>query len=608
MRLTLYAFLALAIITALWLSSGSTPRWVRVAAALAVGVSMLPNLSAGFWTSGIDVPAFFREALYAKYLSPGDTVVVLPYGINGESMMWQLQSRWYFRMAGGYAGNPPLEFRQWPIVRVFYRIGTVALPAAGDQLKAFLATHGAAAVLVDDRDAGIWRPLMATLDAAPIDAGGMTIYRAAPAELAPWRSANALAMETRIDRTRFAALVLAAVNYLHGGHPPAALTPAEVYKLGLMPAGWIVVPKKTEPPWDEGGINLPRHPSDPHQLDDLWLAVDEQGRIEVGVTGWYPALRAVLGEYRADAIGFVPRDLEQPARGGEEDLRGRLVMTFSADGLARAALRAHGETAAAAAARDFPRGRRNAGRDERGGQYDDDGDDGCLRMARGCRRVFHLPGTLDALFGRAVGGGLSSFYVGDGPDPPQSIWFLAWWAHALANRINPLFTHALWAPGGFGLAWTTNIPLAAWLMLPVTHALGAVAAYNILCLLCPPMVGWAAFVMCRHVVREFVPALFGGFVFGFSPYLICKLLGDIDLALVPMLPLAVYLTMRGLNGTLRRRNFVVLLVLVFCAQFLLFIETFATMTMSAAIAIASARSFGIRNENRVELPTRRTRN
>jgi hypothetical protein len=349
-RQMLYAFLALAIITALWLSSGSTPRWVRVAAALAVGVSMLPNLSAGFWTSGIDVPAFFREALYAKYLSPGDTVVVLPYGINGESMMWQLQSRWYFRMAGGYAGNPPLEFRQWPIVRVFYRIGTVALPDAGDQLKAFLATHDAASVLVDNREAGIWRPLMATLDAAPIDAGGVTIYRATPAELTPWRSANALAMETRLDRTRFAALVLAAENYLHSGHPPAALTPAEVYKLGLMPAGWIVVPKKTEPPWDEGGINLPRHRSDPHQLDDLWLAVDEQGRIEVGVTGWYPALRAVLSEYRADAIGFVPRDLEQPARGGEEDLRGRLVMTFSADGLARAALRAHGETAAATAA------------------------------------------------------------------------------------------------------------------------------------------------------------------------------------------------------------------------------------------------------------------
>ena len=191
-------------------------------------------------------------------------------------------------------------------------------------------------------------------------------------------------------------------------------------------------------------------------------------------------------------------------------------------------------------------------------------------------------------FGRTLCGEVFSFYVGVGPDPPQSIWFLAWWAHALANHINPLFTHAVWAPGGFNLAWTTNIPLAAWLMLPVTHALGAVAAYNVLCIVCPAIVGWAAFVMCRHVVGEFAPALFGGFVFGFSPYLICKLLGDIDLALVPMLPLAVYLAIRALDGTLRKRNFIVLLALVLCAQFLIFIETFATMTMSAAMAITIA--------------------
>ena len=106
-------------------------------------------------------------------------------------------------------------------------------------------------------------------------------------------------------------------------------------------------------------------------------------------------------------------------------------------------------------------------------------------------------------FGRALGGGLSSFYMGNGPDPPQSIWFLAWWAHALTARINPFFTHAVWAPAGFNLAWTTNIPLAAWLMLPVTYTLGAVAAYNILCVLCPAVVGWAAYVLCRHIVREF---------------------------------------------------------------------------------------------------------
>lgn len=206
----------------------------------------------------------------------------------------------------------------------------------------------------------------------------------------------------------------------------------------------------------------------------------------------------------------------------------------------------------------------------------------------GAAALFIYLGLSMLFFGRALGGGLSSFYIGNGPDPPQSIWFLAWWAHALAARINPLFTHAVWAPAGFNLAWTTNIPLAALLMLPVTHALGAVAAYNILGLLCPAVVGGATFVLCRHIVREFAPALFGGFVFGFSPYLVCKLLGDIDLALVPMLPLAVYLTLRALDETMRRRTFIVLLALVIAAQFLIFIETFATMTMSAAIAIAIA--------------------
>ncbi len=197
-------------------------------------------------------------------------------------------------------------------------------------------------------------------------------------------------------------------------------------------------------------------------------------------------------------------------------------------------------------------------------------------------------GLSTLFFGRALSGGLSSFYVGNGPDPPQSIWFLAWWAHALAGRVNPFFTHAVWTPSAFNLAWTANIPLAAWLMLPVTRTLGPVASYNILCLLCPAVVGWAAFVLCRHIVREFAPALLGGLVFGFSPYLVCKLLGNINLALVPMLPLAVYLTLRALDGTMRRRTFIVLLALVLSAQFLLFIEIFATMTMSAAIAIAIA--------------------
>ena len=350
-RQMLYAFLALAIITALWLGQRRrTTMGSRAGRASRRGLDscrICPRTSGRLRST---YRPFSTTRCTRNFSRPKRPSSCFRTATPATACSGRLESGWYFRMAGGNVGPPPLEFRQWPIVRVFYRVATVALPAAGDQLKAFLATHRATAVLVDDREAEIWRPLMATLGATPIEAGGMTIYRATAAELAPWRDSTALAMETRLAKARFAALVLAAENYLHDGHPPAALTPAGVQKSGLMPAGWIVVPKKAEPPWDQGGMNLPRHPSDPHQLNDLWLAVDEQGRIEVGVTGWYPALRAVLSEYRADALGFVPRDLNEPARGGEDDLRGRLVMTFSADGLARAAARARSEASSAAAA------------------------------------------------------------------------------------------------------------------------------------------------------------------------------------------------------------------------------------------------------------------
>jgi hypothetical protein len=191
-------------------------------------------------------------------------------------------------------------------------------------------------------------------------------------------------------------------------------------------------------------------------------------------------------------------------------------------------------------------------------------------------------------FGRAIGGGMSSFYIGNGPDPPQSIWFLAWGAHAISARLNPLFTAFLWVPHGSNIAWTANIPLATCLMLPFTRTLGPVAAYNLLALLCPVLAGCTAFVLCRRITRAFAPALLGGFIFGFSPYMCCKLLGNINLALIAILPIAVYLAVRALEASISSRSFVLLFAAALCAQFLLFIEVFATMTMSIAIALAIA--------------------
>ena len=59
------------------------------------------------------------------------------------------------------------------------------------------------------------------------------------------------------------------------------------------------------------------------------------------------------------------------------------------------------------------------------------------------------------------------------------MWYLRWWRYALEHRINPFLTDLLWAPLGFNLAWTTFIPIPAWIVMPIGPALGEAAAYNI---------------------------------------------------------------------------------------------------------------------------------
>ena len=49
-----------------------------------------------------------------------------------------------------------------------------------------------------------------------------------------------------------------------------------------------------------------------------------------------------------------------------------------------------------------------------------------------------------------------SRYVGYGYDPQIFIWAFAWWPHAILHGENPFVTHAVWAPVGLNLTWTTT--------------------------------------------------------------------------------------------------------------------------------------------------------
>jgi hypothetical protein len=120
-------------------------------------------------------------------------------------------------------------------------------------------------------------------------------------------------------------------------------------------------------------------------------------------------------------------------------------------------------------------------------------------------------------FGLPLAAHFATAHAGSGPDPQFMLWSVAWWPYALGHHLNPLFTKSLWAPEGFNLAWSTSNLLQGLAISPITARFGPIAALNVLQLLMPALDAWAAFILMRGVVGKPVPALLGGYLYGFSP-------------------------------------------------------------------------------------------
>jgi hypothetical protein len=323
-RFTMYLALILALIMALWLSSGPAGLYTKCAMAVLAVLFLLPNLSAAYWDTPADTPQFFAGDAYRHYLKPGEIAVVVPYGWSGNSMLWQAQSGMYFRMAGGYTGMPPAEFQHWPAMIALFN-GTY-LPDPQTQLKAFLAAHQVTAVLVDERakdgpDAKQrqdYRTILAALGAAPAEDGGVLIYRFTPAALTPWRDMKPLDLERRVDETRFAALLDAADRYVQSGAAPVLVSPARLEQMDFIRNDWV------------GGPNILIG-------EGLWAHGHADGTFEVGTFGSRGALAGLNARYRPEALGVRTAPIATAENaGGEEELE-LMVMTFDRRGLARAA-------------------------------------------------------------------------------------------------------------------------------------------------------------------------------------------------------------------------------------------------------------------------------
>jgi hypothetical protein len=307
-RFTSYAFLIVAIITARWLADSGRRRTVRLGVAALIIASTLPDLNSRDWVSPVRIPAFFADGLYRQQLRPGETIVALPFGIAGGTMLWQAASRMYFPMAGGYTGITPREFERWPVVRALMTHTYLADTSA--QLIAFMAAHAARLVVVDDADQKFWASALAPIDPAPRAVGGVWLYRANAAALDQYRDVSALAIERRDADARFAAELAAARDYLAAGYRPAALTPLRAQQLGLLPPNWVTDP-------------------DVRTGNGLYLGPWRDDRVAVGIVGSYDALQPLIARYQGRAVNVYfpfPKELNGSPQG--DTFMRLLVMVF----------------------------------------------------------------------------------------------------------------------------------------------------------------------------------------------------------------------------------------------------------------------------------------
>lgn len=193
------------------------------------------------------------------------------------------------------------------------------------------------------------------------------------------------------------------------------------------------------------------------------------------------------------------------------------------------------------------------------------------------------------LFGVPVIGHLGSRAIAsDAIDSSQFMWFLAWWPHAVFHGINPFVTHAMFVPNGFNLTWSTAMPGPAMLLAPITELFGATVTWNVIQLASPALSAWTMFLLCRHITDRTWPSLAGGYVFGFSPYMLIHLTGGPYLALVALLPVFVLLVLRRLEESISPRRFIVAMTASLTAEYLISSEVLLTATLFGGIALVLA--------------------
>ena len=104
-------------------------------------------------------------------------------------------------------------------------------------------------------------------------------------------------------------------------------------------------------------------------------------------------------------------------------------------------------------------------------------------------------------------------------DPLFSIWRLAWVAHALRTDASRLFDGNIFYPARNTLTYSDAMMLEGAVATPLFWlGMSPIVIYNLLLLGSIAVSGLAMFVLARHLLKEWSPALVAGAIFTLAPY------------------------------------------------------------------------------------------
>ncbi len=151
-RLMLFGYLALAVASALWLARPARrmpwARWAVAVLVVAAIVFDIPPVTFG----PPSLPTFISSGQYQRQLSPGEVVVVVSK-VGNAGMLWQAETDFYMRIAGGYINQAITRRSDLPAAVQDLARGE---PAQVARFENFVKTDHIGAILLDARHEPLW--------------------------------------------------------------------------------------------------------------------------------------------------------------------------------------------------------------------------------------------------------------------------------------------------------------------------------------------------------------------------------------------------------------------------------------------------------------------